>query len=144
MMHFVFFLAASAACPALTTPTVAGVLGEVETSVMETKKPVGYVCQFAGPGHDLHVSVLALDPVEFLAFEKSSCDGGRVEALKAIGNEAVACSFASKREIVAKVVGRVRNKAFSVVLSSTDGALDEKAARGKVAMLAEQVAGNLF
>lgn len=143
MMHLVLFLAASA-CPVLTTPTVAGVLGEVEISVTETKKPVGYVCKFAGAGHDLDVTVVVLDRGEFPVFEKNACDGGRVETLKAVGNEAVACSLQSKSGIIEKVVGRVRNRAFSVELSSTDGGLDEKAARSKVAMLAEQVAGNLF
>jgi hypothetical protein len=54
--------------------------------------------------------------------------------MKAIGNEAVACSDGGAEQ----VVGRVREHAFLVRLSGTPGA------RVKVRGIAEQVAGILF
>jgi len=58
-------------------------------------------------------------------------------ALKAIGNEAVACTD----EHGAKVVSRVRNKIFTIIVASSD---PPATLREKARSVAEQVAGNLF
>jgi hypothetical protein len=42
------------------------------------------------------------------------------------------------------VVGRVRNRAFIVLLSTSDSSMTQSSLREKARRVAEQVAGNLF
>lgn len=65
--------------------------------------------------------------------------------LKAIGNEAVACGFdRKKKEVSEQVVGRVRDRVFTVRITSNPGAADRTVLRDRVQKVAEQVAGFLF
>jgi hypothetical protein len=60
------------------------------------------------------------------------------DPLKAIGNEAVACTIDANTE---QVVGRVRKQAFLIRVS---GSFPQQKLRQKAVNAAEQVAGNLF
>jgi hypothetical protein len=60
--------------------------------------------------------------------------------LKAIGNEALACSD----DHAELVVGRVRDRAFLVRLGTNDHSTQPSALREKARRVAEQVAGILF
>jgi hypothetical protein len=66
--------------------------------------------------------------------------------VQAIGNEAVLCSpdegKSGKR--AAQLVGRVRNRIFIVLLSTTDSSTALSVLREKARTVGEQVAGNLF
>jgi len=67
--------------------------------------------------------------------------------LRAVGNEAVSCSLQKKGDYSEKVVGRVREQAFVVSISSSvqdDPSLTPEMRREKVHLVAEQVAGILF
>jgi hypothetical protein len=65
--------------------------------------------------------------------------------LKAIGSEALACSLDVKAgQHSEQVVGRVRDRAFLIRLTTNDSSLDQTLLREKTRKTAEQVAGNLF
>ena len=68
--------------------------------------------------------------------------------LPAIGNEAVMCSIQDKGdEYVEIVVGRVRDRAFVVSVSSSiqnDPSMTQETRRERASLVAEQVAGILF
>ena len=67
--------------------------------------------------------------------------------LKAIGNEAVACSVddrTKKRSVSEQVVGRVRDRAFTVRITSNAASPERGALREAARKIAEQVAGFLF
>ena len=64
-----------------------------------------------------------------------------VERLKAIGNEALACGDESGGRHAEQVVGRVRDRAFLVRISTAG---QPAALREKARKIAEQVAGILF
>ncbi|MGO4882713.1 MAG: hypothetical protein ACLP59_18125 [Bryobacteraceae bacterium] len=81
-------------------------------------------------------------PAEFKAYA-TRCHSATTP-LKAIGNEALACSDNSGAEVAEQIVSRVRNQAFLVRMSSNDGSADPAALRDKARKIAEQVAGILF
>jgi hypothetical protein len=68
--------------------------------------------------------------------------------LRAVGNMSVMCGIQGKdNQYLEKVVGRVRNQAFVVSVSSTvqdDPSMTQDMRREKVNRVAEQVAGILF
>lgn len=60
-------------------------------------------------------------------------------------DEAVACGFnGKKKEVSEQVVGRVRDRAFTVRITSSSGVSDRTVLREKAQKVAEQVAGFLF
>jgi hypothetical protein len=147
MMPALFLFAASVTCPVMNAATAGGALGgEVLTTVTHAEKNSGFTCQFTRAQYQLTIEVSPLAaPDQFSRFADHGCQGGReVAALKAIGNEATACSLGKGGQIVEKALGRVRNQTFVIRLSTTDSAADAKSIRAKTTALAEQVAGYLF
>ena len=70
--------------------------------------------------------------------------GVHASPLKAIGNEALSCSSGGKAgHFSEQVVGRVRDRAFLIRLTTNDSALGQDLPE-KTRKTAEQVAGNLF
>jgi hypothetical protein len=145
-MHLLLLFAASLSCPVLNAATARGALGEVQATVVGSEKNPGYSCQFTALDSELSIEVGTLAaPSQFAHFAESACQGGRdVTPLRAIGNEAMACSFVAGHQVVEKAVGRVRNQTFVIRLSVTNDAANTKSIRSKTTALAEQVAGNLF
>jgi hypothetical protein len=135
--------AADEKCPWLNAATAAGVLGgAVKANVTQT------ACEFdrlgGSSGSALRIEVETLGAPRDFASRAAQCRSG-AEALKAIGNEAVACTHSGKKgQVAEQVVGRVRNQAFLVRISTDDHAATAAGLREKARKIAEQVAGFLF
>jgi|HubBroStandDraft_5_1064220.scaffolds.fasta_scaffold333855_2 hypothetical protein len=144
---FLFAAALSVGCPVMNRATAGGALGgEVQVAVTRSEKSPAFTCQFTRAEYELTIEVSTLAaPDQFARFADHTCQGGReVVPLRAIGNEAIACSLGTGGQIVEKAVVRVRNQTFIIRMSATDKAADTKSIRSKTTELAEEVAGYLF
>lgn len=119
-------------CPYLNLATASGVLAGPAASQVS-----GDTCLFTHDSSELRIEVQTMN----LPY-KPNC-GLSSTSVKAIGNEAYACSIDAKGGIIAEqVVGRVRDRAFLVRLASRS--IPRPALREKARSVAEQVAGTLF
>jgi hypothetical protein len=125
--------AAEDRCAWLNAATAAGVLGgEVHMTVSQGS------CEFVRQETSLRIEVGATNTPH------AQC-GSPAEQLRAIGNEAQACAYQEKPGWIAEqIVGRVRDQAFLVRISSKDQSAAPKILREKARKVAEQVAGILF
>jgi len=83
-------------------------------------------------------------PAKDFASYAARCHSAAVP-LKAIGNEALACSDdGDAGRLQELVVGRVRDRAFRVRIVTSDRSAQPSALRDKARKVAEQVAGILF
>ena len=135
--------AADNKCPWLNAATAAGLLGgAVKVDVAQTT--CEFVRRYDSTESTLRLSVETLSTPREFASRVAQC-GSNTEALKAIGNEAVACTHSSKNgQLAEQVVGRVRNQVFLVRVSSDDHAATAAGLREKARKIAEQIAGFLF
>ena len=119
-------------CPFLNAATAAGILGgEVESRIH------GDICLFSFESSQLRIEVQTVS----LPY-KLDC-GPNAKPLKAIGNEALSCSLhGNNGRMIEQIVGRVRERAFFIRLTSNENARD--ALRDKARLVAEQVVGILF
>jgi hypothetical protein len=139
---------AQSICPWLNLATASGVLGgPAYVEVNNTG-----ICIFRlqnGAGNDvLRISVIEANnpesPGQEMVPHKIICTSSETQ-LKAIGNEAVLCALDTESSRGEQVVGRVRNRIFTVAISTgrlsevTRDFLAEKAEE-----IAKQVAGSLF
>lgn len=124
---------AEEACPWINAATAAGVLGGTVTSNND-----GSTCLFTHSSSQLVVKVQTAS----LPY-KLNCEPNPT-SLKAIGNEAVACSNEGSNNVqkIEQVAGRVRDRVFLVKLLSND--IPRASLREKARSVAELVAGNLF
>jgi hypothetical protein len=139
-------------CPWMNEATARGILGGAVTAAATISASGGGVCTFSrrqGSGvHELSISVDIMSdvPKEFPAY-LAQCAANSTP-LRAIGNEAVICSMRSKEDLpIERVVGRVREKAFVVSVSSKeheDPSVTQEMRRHQANVAAEQVAGILF
>lgn len=139
-------------CPWMNEATAEGILGGDAIALVKVNDGGGGVCQYSrhhgAAAYELHITVDIMTDVlkQFPAY-LAQCPGKTTE-LRAIGNKAVVCSIQSQEKHYAeKVVGRVRNQAFVVSVSSTvpeDPSMTEEMRREKCRLVAEQVAGSLF
>jgi hypothetical protein len=140
---------AQSVCPWLNAATAEGVLGGTVTAEVNNTG----VCQFRlqnGAKNDvLHISVIEGDSpesaVKEMALRKTSCTSSETQ-LKAVGNEAVLCASDIGSSRGEQTVGRVRNRIFTVAISTDiaapEATRDILAARAEE--IAKQVAGALF
>jgi hypothetical protein len=130
-------IAAEDRCPWLNAATAGGVLGgAVNATVTATS------CEFKRQSGG-HASALRIEVAATTA-PHAQCGSG-AEQLKAIGNEAQACSYEGKADWLSEqVVGRVRDQAFLVRIGTGDRSTSPKTLREKARNVAEQVAGILF
>lgn len=135
--------AAEDKCPWLNAATAAGVLGGAVKAVV-TQTACQFTRQDGSSQSALRIEVeIIAAPSEF-ASRAAQCGSGAAP-LKAIGNEALACTYAEKNgQKAEQVVGRVRNQAFLVRVSTSDESAAAKDLREKARKVAEQVAGFLF
>ncbi len=129
--------AAEDRCPWLNVATASGFLGG---AVHMTLTPGS--CEFVRQdgGHEMALRI----EVASTSAPHAQCGSG-AEPLKAVGNEALACTYEGKQGWLAEqVVGRVRDQAFLVRISTNDRSTAPKTMREKVRKVAEQVAGILF
>ncbi len=139
---------AEAVCPWMSAATASSFLGvHAELKSAAGSAEGDSSCEFAGhrgaAESSLSIEVIGLKaPADFARYA-ARC-GSKSSALRAIGNEAVACSTGRPGDRSSLVIGRVRDRAFTVRLHTSDAsaapaALDDAARRA-----AEQVAGALF
>lgn len=142
---------AGESCPWLNSATAAGVLGgAVNATIAHAGKNADDVtCDFvrhAGSGaYRLRIEVHTMGaPRQGSASFAAQCRTNAAP-LRAIGNEAMACSADGKNgEIAEEVVGRVRDRTFLVRVSTNDSPAQRRVLREKAQNVAEQVAGALF
>jgi hypothetical protein len=137
--------AAAEGCPWLNAATAGGVLGGPVTVTVK-RAPAGddASCDFVRHAgslmFELRIEVETMrSPAKDFSSYAARCHSNAVP-LKAIGNEALACSDEGAEQIV----GRVRNRAFVVRLGTNDRSTQPAALREKARQIAEQVAGILF
>jgi hypothetical protein len=120
-------------CTWLNAATAAAVLGgEVRLTITPGS------CEFVHQETSLRIEVATTNAPH------AKC-GSPAEQLRAIGNEAQACAYLGKPGWIAEqVVGRVRDQAFLVRISTKDQSAAPKILREKARKVAEQVAGILF
>jgi hypothetical protein len=139
---------AQSRCPWINKATASGILGGPATVSVDNKKPDSTVCKFHFE-KDNHVYDLQIDVeqmkdanTEFVSY-KSRC-GAEATSLRGIGNEAQACSADKGATHAEQVIGRVRDRAFVVILSTDDSSMPRDVLKEKARSDAEQVAGILF
>ena len=139
-------------CPWLNEATARGILGGDVTILVKLNDQGAGVCKFTrqqgATTHELRISVdLMTDIPKQFPTHLAQCPP-KSPPLPATGNEAVTCTTHTKENHYAElVVGRVRNQAFAVSISSTvqdDPSMTQKERREKTYKVAEQVAGILF
>jgi hypothetical protein len=119
-------------CPFLNNATAEGVLGAATIATA-----AGHVCMFTRGSSQLRIEVETVS----LPY-KSHCEPNPTP-LKAIGNEAVACSVESGNGYISELInGRVRGRAFFIRLTSNN--IARSVLREKACSVAEQVAGILY
>ena len=130
-------------CPWLNAATAAGVLGgAVTTKVLPSA--CEFVRQDAPSEWALRIEVQTITALSEFAPRAAQCGSG-TEMLRAIGNEAVACTSSGKKgQTAEQVVGRVRNQVFFVRVSTSSSAAEANDLRNRARRIAEQVAGYLF
>lgn len=155
---------AASSCPWLNTPTASGFLGGAATVTVTDKNGMeataqnlsqdteNVTCDFVRVDgtkkYSLHIAVKTMVSAnkEFPVYEKQ-CIPPKT-ALKGIGNEAIACTLPDTAGKIGQIViGRVRDQAFLVILSTNtpnDSLWTSSYLRDKSEDIAEQVAGNLF
>ena len=140
-------------CPWLNEATAGGTLQGPVTSTVTHRNgnQDDATCEFdhrdglAASGLRIEVETIGVAPGAFMAYV-ARCGQNSVP-LKAIGNEAVACSVDDRNKkgwVFEQVVGRVRDRAFTVRISSNAGSPERGALREAARKIAEQVAGFLF
>ena len=143
--------AGQAKCPWITEATARGILGgDVRATAKITERHDG-VCEFSRQQGSallqlrIVVGIMTYIPKQFPAY-LAQCPGST--SLPATGNEAVICSIDGKDgQYAERVVGRVRNQAFVITVSSSqqnDETFTAEIRREKVRAAAEQVSGILF
>jgi hypothetical protein len=141
-------------CPWLNQATASGFLGGPASSLVENGSPGEATCAFhyqkGNTRYDLQIKVERMkgSSIDFGPY-KALCGSDSVP-LRAIGNEALLCSLQRKGEGMVhgeQVVGRVRDRAFIVSVSTNAGddpSMSMEVLKEKVSDIAEQVAGALF
>ena len=140
-------------CPWLNEATAGGTLqGPVTSTVTHpSNNKDDATCEFihrdgsVTTGLRIEVATIGGAPGAFAAYV-ARCGQDSVP-LKAIGNEAVACSVDDRNKkgwVFEQVVGRVRDRAFTVRISSNAASPERGALREAARKIAEQVAGFLF
>jgi hypothetical protein len=129
---------AAEACPWMNAATAGGIIGN-PVEMNATKTSCEFIHRAGSRVYELVIQVEASGSARL-----TRCGSARVE-LKAIGNEAVACGFdGGEGKIAEQVVGRVRDQAFVIRISTNDRSAERAVLREKARKAAEQVAGNLF
>ncbi len=131
-------------CPYMNSATAGDILGgPVTVAVTHAEKnKADATCQFARKSESslrllIEVATMANPGVEFKS-HLAQC-GSNFTPVRAVGNEAVACSVTGEQ-----VIGRVRERAFLIRVSAGDTQISRESQREKALDVAEQVAGNLF
>jgi hypothetical protein len=140
-------------CPWINEATVSGLLdGQAVGSFIQG--PVGQpsTCNFVfKPAGGVRMFTISVETVQDAHARVMSMAKGckePQEVLPAIGNEAYVCTTEHGKEAVAeRVVGRVRDQVFTILISTTgkgDLILSPQDLKSRISIASEQVSGNLF
>lgn len=142
-----------AKCPWMNAATAGGILGGTVAVTLDLRDQGSGSCEFSHQqGAVRHlltisVSVVMTEVAKQFSVYLGQCSP-KTTPLRAIGNEAVMCTIQTHTNLYAeRVVGRVRNQAFLVTVSSSvqdDPSMTQEMRREKAHLVAEQVAGILF
>jgi hypothetical protein len=146
---------AKESCPWINEATASGALDGAVTATVthpEMSKDMDeatcvFLHQSGSTGIELRIEVETLRgaPGAYAAYAETCGPDGT--PLRAIGNEAVTCGYTDKKRkkwVSEQVVGRVRDHAFTVRVSSSGASSDRNVLREKARKMAEQLAGYLF
>jgi hypothetical protein len=142
---------AEARCPWLNVATASGALNGPALMSVQQAADNGTTCMFQyrnkSAVYNLRISVSDVkDASKGAAPYEDQC-ASMGEPLRAIGNEAVMCAANKGHSHGEQVIGRVRDKIFILVLSTSarnDPSMSGEVVKDKLENLAEQVAGSLF
>jgi hypothetical protein len=126
-------------------PTSANPAGTAYSSKGPDDSECVFVRQAGINTGELRIDVRTMsEPGKEFAAYAARC-GVHPTPLKAIGNEAAACTLnGTAGQLAEQVVGRVRDRAFIIRLGINDSSITQNLLREKARKVAEQVAGNLF
>lgn len=140
-----------AKCPWINAATARGILGGDVSMTVSLMEQGGGVCEFSRSlgkmNLQLSISVYIMTdtPAQFSKYLEQ-CPP-KSAPVRAVGNEAVICSLSKGDQYTERVVGRVRDQAFVVSVSSSaadDPSMTQEMRRKKANLVGEQVAGILF
>jgi hypothetical protein len=144
---------ASNDCPWLNEATASGLLGgDAVGAFTDAAAGQPAVCTFTydgqGTKRTLRITVEVTPDAHARVMAAAQSCGAAAAPIKAIGNEAMSCAVDDRKGGPGeRVMGRVRDQAFTVTIASTlknDPELTRDALKAKIYMAAEQVSGNLF
>jgi hypothetical protein len=147
---FSLLCAGQESCPWLNAATAGGVLGGAVSAAIthSGKNRADITCDFVRKESvegELRIEVETMsEPKTQFASLAAQCGPTRTP-LKAIGNEAAVCTLDAKNgRRSEQVIGRVRDQAFIICITTNDRAATQSSVREKARSVAEQVAGTLF
>jgi|HubBroStandDraft_1064217.scaffolds.fasta_scaffold218950_2 hypothetical protein len=146
---------AKESCPWINEATASGALDGAVTATVthpEMSKDTDvatcvFVHQSGSTGIELRIEVETISGAHDAYAAYADRCGAAGMPLRAIGNEAMTCSYADKKRkkwVSEQVVGRVRDHAFTVRVSSNAESADRSVLREKARKMAEHLAGFLF
>lgn len=140
-------------CPWINEATVSGLLdGEAVGSFNQGPTGQPSTCSFvfkeAGGIRTVNISVETVQDAHARVVNMTKDCKQPLEVLPAIGNEAYVCTTEHAKEAVAeRVVGRVRDQFFTILISTTGKGgliLSPQDLRARISIASEQVSGNLY
>jgi hypothetical protein len=142
---------AEARCPWLNVATASGALNGPSVMTVQQGAGNGTTCIFQYRNksaiYSLRISVSDLKEASKGAAPYEDQCASSKEPLRAIGNEAVMCAADEGHLHGEQVIGRVRDRIFILVVSTSarnDPSMSGDVLKEKLENLAEQVAGSLF
>lgn len=141
----------STSCPWITEATAASILaGAPETVDSEASSTAPAACTFRQTTRSgTRTLIITVETTSTAASRFSALTAAcqTPTALTGIGNGAVSCPQHRDAASAEKVVGRVRNQVFTILLTTTlkpDPVLTTAELKARARTAAEQVSGNLF
>jgi hypothetical protein len=144
---------ASNDCPWMNEATASGLLGgDAVGAFTDAAAGQPAVCTFTydgqGAKRTLRITVEVTPDAHARVMAAAQSCGSAASPMKAIGNEAMSCAADDRKGGPGeRMMGRVRDQAFTVTIASTlknDPELTRDALKAKIYTAAEQVSGNLF
>jgi hypothetical protein len=144
---------ASNNCPWMNEATASGLLGgDAVGAFTDAAAGQPAVCTFTyddqGAKRTLRITVEVTPDAHARVMAAAQSCGSAASPMKAIGNEAMSCAADDRKGGAGeRMMGRVRDQAFTVTIASTlknDPELTRDALKAKIYTAAEQVSGNLF
>ena len=140
-------------CPWINEATVSGLLqGEAAGAFVEGSAGQPSTCSFvhktASGTRMLTIDVQTMQGAHARVDSLAKGCAQPPEILPAIGNEAFICAPEhGKDSLTERVVGRVRDQVFTIVISTAgkaDAMLSADGLKSRISIVSEQVSGNLF